>query len=93
MDFLEHHTSLGNGHLIQIVYCSIMYNFCRPILCCIDRLFEDDTHPFAGHFNQRILYPLPSLLVGKDRTTRQVLWNMNNPYSLVCIIRYKFLDA
>ena len=93
MDFLEHHSSLGNGHLIQIVYCSIWYNFCRPVLSCIDWFFEDDTHPFVSHFNQKIFYPLPYLYVGKDRTARQVLWNMNYPYSLVRVIRYKFLNT
>ena len=78
--FLEHHPSLSDSHLVQIVYSRIRYNFCRPILCCIDRLFEDDAHPFASHFNQRIFYPLPRLLVGKDWATRQVLWDMYYPY-------------
>lgn len=93
MNLLEHHSSLGNGNLIQIVYCGIRYNFCRPVLCCIDRLFEDDTHPFVSHFNQRIFYPLPCLLVGKDGATRQVFGDMNYPYSFVRIISYKFFDA
>lgn len=55
------------------------------------RLFEDDAHPFASHFNQRIFHPLPCLLVGKDRAAIQMLRYTNYPYSLVCIISYKFL--
>ena len=89
MYFLEHHASLGNSNLIQIVYGSIWHNLSRPVFGGIDRFFKDDSHSFLRQFHQRILYPLPCLFVRQHGATRQMLRNMDNPYCFMGVIRYK----
>ena len=85
--FASKHDGIG----VKVVYRSVLDDLCCPIVYGI-LLVKYYIKARICQFHQRIVQPLPCLVMRIYRTTLHVFWNMNYPYRLVRVVRDEFFN-